>query len=333
MGGSMISREELRMGFTNLGIKTGDHIALGMSFGAVGMVTGGPKSFVGALLEVIGTGGTVMIPTFTYVYPLSLVRRHKVPVFRKEETVPYTGVVANHIRNDARAIRSSHPTNSYAAIGGKADYLLGNHDHESGAYSPYSRLADINGKILIIGLNYRLIGIRHEAQSRAGLLGCIPPYTGALFFDESAGVRVFVRRDLGGCVARLPDMLENLKKAGIVTEGSVGKAKAVIVPARESLDIMTHLLQRNPECYLCHSARCLWCREIERRLHLCYRLSHKRWFQRNSSLRFALDAYNYLRLKDIAVLTMGRYLLSRVVRRLLPRLTVKQRISSPRLQE
>jgi aminoglycoside 3-N-acetyltransferase len=329
----MISQEELRTDFTGLGIRVGDHIALGMSFGAVGMVNGGPKSFVEGLLDVLGPGGTVMIPTFTYAYPLSLVRRHKVPVFRKEETVPYTGVVANHIRNDGRAIRSSHPTNSYAAIGGKADYLLGDHNHESAAYSPYSRLADIDGKILIIGLNYRLIGIRHEAQSRAGLLSRIPPYTGALFFDESGVERVFVRRDLGGCVARLPDMIENLKEAGIVTEGSVGRARAVVVPARESLDIMTDLLQRNPERYLCDSARCLWCRETERRLHLCDRLSHRRWFQRNSFLRFPLDAYNYLRLKDVAVLTMGKYLLSRVVRRLPPWSAARQSTSSPRFQE
>jgi aminoglycoside N3'-acetyltransferase len=274
-----------------------------------------------------------MIPTFTYVYPLSLVRRRKVPVFRKEETVPYTGVVANHIRSDGRAIRSGHPTNSFAALGGKADYLLGDHNHESAAYSPYSRLADIDGKVLIIGLDYRLIGIRHEAQSRAGLLSRIPPYTGALFFDESGVERVFVRRDLGGCVTRLPDMIENLKEAGIVTEGSVGKARAVVVPARESLDIMTGLLQRNPERYLCGSAGCLWCREIERRLHLCDRLSHKKWFHRNSFLRFPLDAYNYLRLKDLAVLTMGQYQLSRAVRRLLPRLAVKQPTSVRGFQE
>ena len=329
----MISQEELRKDFTNLGIKAGDHIALGMSFGSVGMVSGGPESFVEALLDVIGAGGTVMIPTFTYIYPLSLVRRRKVPAFRKEETVSYTGVIAEHIRNNPRAIRSNHPTNSYAAIGDRADYLLGDHNHQSPAYSPYSRLADINGKILIIGLDYKLVGIRHEAQSRAGLLDCIPPYTGALFSDESGVERVFVRKDPGGCVARLPDMIQNLKKAGIVTEGSVGKAKAVVIPARESLDIMTDLLQRNSERYLCDSARCLWCREIERRLHLCDRLSHKKWFQRNSFLRFPLDAYNYLRLKDIAVLTMGRYLLSRVVRRLLPWLTVKRRISSPRFHE
>ena len=99
----------------DLGIKSGDHIALGMSFGSIGMVSGGPKSFVEALLDVVGPSGTVMIPTFTRHYPLFLVRYHKVPVFRKEETPSYTGIIAEHIRNDLRAIRSNHPTNSFTA--------------------------------------------------------------------------------------------------------------------------------------------------------------------------------------------------------------------------
>ena len=329
----MINQGQLQKDFMDLGIKAGDHIALGMSFGSVGMVSGGPKSFVEALLDVVGTSGTVMIPTFTHCYPLSVVKYHKVPVFRKEETISHTGVIAEHIRNDLRAIRSNHPTNSFAAIGGKTNYLLRDHNHQSSSYSPYSKLADINGKVLIIGLNYNFIGIRHEAQSKAGLLDCIPPYMGALFFDESDRIRTFVRRDPGGCIKRLPNMINNLREAGIVTEGSVGKAKAVVIPARESLDIMTNLLERNPEHYLCDSPWCLWCREIERRLKLCDKVSDKNWFHRNSFLRFPLDAYNYLRVRDIAALTLAIYLLRKVVRKLIPWLTMQKKTKSRRLRK
>ncbi len=300
-----------------LGIKDGDHIALGMSFGSVGDVSGGPKSFVEALLDVVGPSGTIMIPTFTRIYPLSLVRYRKVPVFKKEETPSYTGIIAQHIRNDVRAIRSNHPTNSFAAIGGKADYLLRDHDHHSPSYSPYSKLADINGKVLIIGLNYQFIGIRHEAQFKAGLLSRIPPNTGALFFDESDNIRVFVRRDKGGCTKRLPDMTNNLREAGIITEGSVGKAKSVIIPAKESLAIMTNLLEHNPEHYLCESPWCLWCREIERRLRLCDKVDDKKWFHKSSFLRFLLDVYNFFRVRDIAALTLVKRLSRRVARKLI----------------
>ena len=337
----MITSGQLQKAFMDLGIKSGDHIALGMSFGSIGMVSGGPKSFVEALLDVVGPSGTVMIPTFTLYYPLFMIRYNKVPffrkkvhVFRKEETPSYTGIIAEHIRNDLRAIRSNHPTNSFAAIGGKANYLLRDHNHHSPAYSPYSKLADINGKLLTIGLGYRLIGIGHEAQSKAGLLNCLPSNKGALFFDESDRIRIFVRRDKGGCIKRLHDVINNnLREAGIVTEGSVGKAKAFVIPARESLDIMTNLLERNPEHYLCESRKCLWCREIERRLKLCDKVDDKKWFHRNSFLRYPLDVYNSVRVSDNTALTLVIYLLRGVVRKLIHWLTMKQKTENRRIWE
>jgi aminoglycoside 3-N-acetyltransferase len=322
---SVVTSAQLRESFMGLGIESGDHIALGMSFKSIGLISGGPQSFIEALLDVVSPSGTVMVATFTRHFPLFLVRYHKVPilgvklpVFRKEETLPYTGIIAEHMCNDPRAIRSNHPTGSFAAIGAKAGYLLSDHDDRSPSYSPYSKLADIKGKVLIIGLDYNFVGIRHEAQYKAGLLDCIPPYRGALFFDEDDRIKIHVRRDLGGCTERLPDMVINLREAGVVTEGSIGKAKAVIIPARESLDIMTDLLKSNPENYLCESPGCLWCREIERRLKLYDRIDDKKWFHRNSFLRFPLVIYNYYRLRDIAPLKLVIYLLRRVVRRLVP---------------
>jgi len=165
----MITIERLRNDIQNLGIEPGDHIALGLSFGSIGLREGGPKNFIEMLLDVIGPEGTLMIPTFTSSYPLSLVRHRMVPVFSRNDTKSNTGIIAEHIRNDARSIRSGHPTNSFAAIGGKACFLLKDHDHLSPSYSPYSKLAEIAGKVLIIGLNYKFVGIRHEAQFRAGL--------------------------------------------------------------------------------------------------------------------------------------------------------------------
>jgi aminoglycoside 3-N-acetyltransferase len=319
----MITSGQLQKAFMGLGITKGDHVALGMSFKSIGWVDGGPESFVESLLDVVGPGGTIMIPTFTPYYPLFMVKYHKVPflrnmvtVFRKEETPSYAGIIPEYIRNDPRAIRSNHPTNSYAAIGHEAAYLLGDHDYNSLAYSPYSRLADINGKLLTIGLGYRFVGIRHEAQYKAGLLNHVPLNVGALFYDESGRTSIFIRKDPGGCGKRLSEMISDLREAGIVTEGTIGKAQAVVIPVKESLDIMTNLLERNPENYLCESTWCLWCREIERRLNLCDKVDNRKWFQRNPFLRFPLDVYNSLRLSKISALTMVAYLLQIAISKL-----------------
>jgi aminoglycoside 3-N-acetyltransferase len=308
-----ITQERLQNDIKNLGIKDGDHVALGVSYKSIGQVINGPRGLIDALLNVVGVSGTILVPTFTPMYPLSLVRNHKVPVFKKGETSSIDGVVSELIRTDVRAVRSSHPTNSFAAIGAEAEYLLKDHNSQAPSYSPYSKLAEIQGKLLIIGLDYRFIGLRHEAQYKAGLLTCIPPVFGALYIDDNDSVKIFVRRDLGGCVVRLPYMIHNLREADIVTDGNVGQGKAVVIPVREALRIMIDLLTDAPEDYLCGSSQCLWCREIERRLKINHKVPDKKWFHRYPFLRFFLDIYNYLRLRDVAAITLSKYYAEKIV--------------------
>jgi aminoglycoside N3'-acetyltransferase len=248
------------------------------------------------------------------MYPLSLVRYRKVPVFIKERTPSVDGIISEFIRTDSRALRSSHPTNSYAAIGSQAEYLLKDHDHDSPSYSLYSKMAEIQGKSMMIGVQYRMIGGFHEAQYRAGLLSLIPSQLGALYLDNKNSEQVYVRRDKGGCVRRIPDMVQKLKNSGIVTEGFIGRAKTFIVPSKESLEIMTDLLTRTPEHYLCTSASCLWCREIEKRLGLKDKVKDRSWFHKYPILRFFLDRYNYFRLIDFPALTLSRYYVAVLVK-------------------
>jgi hypothetical protein len=101
-------------------------------------------------------------------------------------------------------------------------------------------------------------------------------------------------------------MIENMRKAKIVTESLVGQAKSTVVPAKESLEIMTDLLKRNPENYLCDSTLCLWCREIERRMRLIHKIPNQRWFHKYPLLRLFIDISNYFRISDSGIITLVR---------------------------
>jgi aminoglycoside 3-N-acetyltransferase len=313
----LITRERLQSDIRNLGIGKGDHLVIFVSYRAVGNVVGGPKGLIETLLDVVGYEGTILCPTFTLMYPLSLVRHRNVPVFIKERTPSVDGIFSEFVRTDSRALRSSHPTNSYAAIGLKAEYLLKDHDQNSPSYSLYSKMAEIKGKSMMIGVNYRMVGGFHEAQYKAGLLSLIPPQSGALYLDNKNSEQVYIRRDKGGCVRRVPDIVQNLKYSGIVTEGFIGRAKTFVVPSKESLEIMTDLLTRTPENYLCTSASCLWCREIEKYLGLKDKVKDRKWFHKYPILRFLLDRYNYIRLKDISAITLSRYYGTALVKKIL----------------
>jgi aminoglycoside N3'-acetyltransferase len=216
-------------------------------------------------------------------------------VFATASTPADTGIFAETVRKHPDAIRSRHPTCSVAAIGRLARFLTQGHDHRSRAFLPYTRLAAAGGKILSIGIGDKLAGFRHEAQALAGLLTVVPWKLGCRFVDEHGAVRIFIPEDFPSCVKRLHELVPPLRAKGIVTDGQVGRAGAVTVPAEDALIMMTEMLKSHPESYLCEDFRCLWCREVERRMGLYSRLENRRWFQKNPLAIAMIAVANWLR--------------------------------------
>lgn len=295
-----ITQELISKDLERIGVSHGDHLALGLSFESIAYVKGGPQAFIDTLIKVVGSGGTIMVPTFTRFFHLSEIESGKVNyVFDYKSTPGYTGIVPETLRKREDSIRSRHPTNSVAAIGKLAKYLTEGHDETSGAYMPYSRLAKMGGKILCIELEKnRIVGLRHEVQHLAGLLKVIPFRVGTKYRGEDGNVRVFVRRDLGGCVRKLPGLVIPLRKAGLVTDGPIGMANSILVPAKEALEIMTGKLRRNPTLNLCDDFSCLWCRELERRMDLYKRIENPKYLQKYVPIIKLISLINRFRLRN-----------------------------------
>ena len=183
------------------------------------------------------------------------------------------------------------------AIGKAAEYLTKEHDENSAAYLPYSKLADINGKILCIGVGDQLIGIRHEAQYLAGLLNIVPCRMGVQYKDDDGNIKLFIRKDKGGCTKRLPELTSVLRKAGMIKEGKIGKAHSLLTSAHEVLDVMTDMLKKKPTLNLCRNALCFWCREIERRLNLYNKIEEPEYFQKYRFIRSSLALINWFQIR------------------------------------
>ena len=292
-----------------MGIRQGDHVGVSMSFKSIGRVEGGPKAFLQAFLRVLGPEGTLMVNTFTRTLGFNRLRIDRDDeIFLYSSTPANTGIFAETVRKHPCALRSRHPTCSVAAIGHLAGYLTEGHDHRASAFLPYSRLAEVDGKILAIGIGDRLAGFRHEAQHLAGLSRVVPRKFGSRFIDDKGAVRVFIQEDSTGCSNRLNELVPPMRKNGIVIDGQVGKAKALVVPAKKSLKIMTEKLQLHPEMYLCGDIRCLWCRELERRMDLYRRIRQPVWYQ-NHALPIAMIAVaNWFRLGANPIVYKARQL-------------------------
>ena len=62
----LVTGDDIVRGVRQLGVKDGDLLQVHSSLSSFGYVEGGADAVVGALLEAVGSGGTVMVPTFNH---------------------------------------------------------------------------------------------------------------------------------------------------------------------------------------------------------------------------------------------------------------------------
>lgn len=277
-----------------IGVKKGDSLAVPASFKNIGPVEDGPDGFIDALLEAVGSDGTVMMNSYTRTFPIYAISQEY--IFDHKTSECYTGILPETLRKRKTAIRSKHPVTSVVAIGKNADYLTADHFARSDLYSPYSKLAEINGKFLAIGIGHNLVAIRHEAQRLAGLFNIVQEVRGVRYRNDQGKINLYWYNN-PPCVKRLPELFQTIKKRGFLREDKIGNAYSILAPAKDLLDCMSTELKRNPAVNLCNEIWCLWCREAERKMRLYAEIKNPKVFQKNVFLRTAIAKANQIRLK------------------------------------
>ncbi|MDQ1260876.1 MAG: aminoglycoside 3-N-acetyltransferase [Euryarchaeota archaeon] len=293
---SNVTRECIERDLKKMGVQNGDHLAVALSFHSLGRMDGGAEAFIDALLQAVGPQGTIMMNTFTGYYATSFLKNPTQCLFDWKTTPANTGHVPETFRHRPEALRSHHPMSSVAAIGKMAEFLT--KDHESApSYSPYSRLGELNGKVLYIGIKERLVAMRHEAQYLAGHYDLVPLDVATYYRDDNGQIRLFARKDVFSCVLCLHKLNSRLREKGLIIEGKIGNADSLILPAKESLNAMAEMLKRDPAVTLCNDISCVWCRELEYKLNLYKEIENPCFFQRNIFAVKILRVINKHRLK------------------------------------
>ena len=288
-----ISKSHLLIDLKKIGIKKGDHISVALSLKSIGHIIGGPKTFVEAIIETVGKNGTVMMNANTNRYRLSKIQKSK--IFDPQQTPTINGLVAETFRNRQGTIRSQHPVTSVTAYGKFAKYLTENHNQNSRPFIPYSRLAQIGGKSLFIGLGNRLVSIRHEAQDLAGLLDAVKTRPRFVRYKDKKGKIGIYSCYSSPCTRQLPKMVPTLLDTQIIKIGRIGLARSVIASTKDLLYKMTEMLKKNPTLNLCDKMYCLWCRELERQKDLYDQIANPKYFQKNIVLRKIITLINEYR--------------------------------------
>ena len=179
----VVLKEDIDSALAEIGVKAGDNLMVHCSLSSLGFVCGGAEPVIRSLLEAVGTDGTVMMPTQSWknLDPETGVHwlepkewwdiiRENWPAYDKRITPTNTmGAVAEMFRQWPGSERSDHPARSVAANGKNAIFLTENHTLENifGEGSPLSRFYDLDGKVLLIGVDYDKNTSLHLADVRA----------------------------------------------------------------------------------------------------------------------------------------------------------------------
>jgi aminoglycoside 3-N-acetyltransferase len=176
------TRASLTVDLRALGVAESDVLLVHSSLSSVGWVCGGAVAVVGALLDVLGPEGTLVVPTHTagnsdpanwanppIPHSWWATVRANMPAFEPLLT-PSTGVgaVPELVRTWPGAMRSEHPQMSFAAVGPHAEQITAGHALESGMgeESPLRRLYDLDARILLLGTGHASNSSFHLAEYR-----------------------------------------------------------------------------------------------------------------------------------------------------------------------
>lgn len=177
------TRDSLAAQLRDSGLRPGATVLVHTSLRALGWIAGGPVALIQALLDCVGPGGLVAMPAHSsdltdpaqWQAPpvpdawLDTLRDH-MPAYDPAITPTRgMGAVAELFRTWPGAVRSRHPTCSFAAIGAGADTLTADHRLEDplGETSPLAKLWRADAEILLLGVGFDVCTILHLAEQRA----------------------------------------------------------------------------------------------------------------------------------------------------------------------
>ncbi len=228
-----MEKKEIIDGLRNLGLKKGDIVMLHSALSSLGYVEGGADMVVDAFLEVLGKQGTLIVPAFGSL-----------------------GAIPDAVQEKPDMVKSVHPTAAVAAIGGKADEICRDHwkaDTGHGEGTPYTRMAEMGGYIVLLGVDFDRCTLCHTPETLEKL-----PYlrsvTTSITTPEGEVEKTWhyipgPHRDFIGL-----DPI--LRKSGKLTISKIGSSVVRIIRAKDLIDIMRKTLQKDQKAVLCDNPNC-----------------------------------------------------------------------------
>lgn len=247
----MVTKKDITAGLRELGLRAGDIVVVHSSLKSFGEVDGGADTVVDSLLEVLGSKGTLAVPTFNF----------EPGVWDHANTRSIVGAITEAVRARPDAIRSNHPTHSVAAIGPLAEVITENHEK----VDPFARGSALykalqaGGKILQLGVTHTTNSTIHVAEEIAKVPYLERQRNVGILRPDGKVTNKWIRRP--GCSQGFNAVDEILYEKDQIAEVMIGKCKARLMTARAVIDAALELLRFDPASLLCNRPDCGNCAE------------------------------------------------------------------------
>ena len=240
-----VNRSGIQEGLTRLGLLQDDVVFVHSSLSAFGQVEGGPESVIDAFLGVLGPGGTLVMPTFTWG------DFHSEPVveFDLQNTPCETGLIPETFRKREGVRRSVHICHSVAAVGTHALAVLGDGVSSFGPGSTFDALRKLDAWIVLLGVTFQSCTALHAVEEFVGV-----PYRKHRDYKDSTvilpdGSRIrsesieYLRQD--GSSNDFTKMAGILDEKVALRKTSIGSSYCMSVRIRELFRITQPLLEQD----------------------------------------------------------------------------------------
>jgi aminoglycoside 3-N-acetyltransferase len=252
------SPADLERVLRDLGVAAGDTLMVHSGYDEFAGFAGKPTDILGVLQRIVTADGILMAPTLPFT-GTAVAYAQGNPVFDPARTASRTGLLTELFRRMPNVVRSIHPTHAVAVWGHDATAVVANHHLAGtpcGAGTPYARLLDRKGKILLLGVDISSVTFYHAIEELLEGRFPVSPFTVQTYRLKSRtrdGELVETETRLyEPSVSKRRNLLKlvpYIKSRGAWREKRLGRMAVVLLDAQDMLDAVRALADKGTYCY------------------------------------------------------------------------------------
>lgn len=262
-----VTPAQLEADLRRLGIGPGDVVFVHSSLKSLGYVEGGAGAVLDAMWQAIQPGGTLVVPAFYMLGTILGTCRDPDYVFDPHKLGSNLGALPDTFLKRPGVLRSIHPTHSVAALGPRAEYVVGDHHRSPSVFgegSPWHRFTQLNGKLLGLGITMGPVTYYHHVEDMLGRGFPIDVWMDEEFrlrCIDAQGVAVLVpvrpfkpelmshRIDHPSQDALRARFREEFERRGLLHPGKVGHAESWWIQGRAFHDALVDMARSGKTIY------------------------------------------------------------------------------------